>query len=145
MPVPSPTAGPRAPASRHSWGLCDRRTSSTANEREERSRTIYYELRQYTTTVESAVEFQANFGDELLPVLAESGFDLVGAWTIEIGDGSSADLLWLLRWQSLEAREAAYRTVRSDPRNAAFRERNAAFLVSTTSQLLKPASFSPLT
>lgn len=103
-----------------------------------------YELRRYTTTPILAREFQAAFARELLPVLVECGFDLVGAWTVEVGEGVGADLLWLLRWDSLADREAAFAAVRSDPRNQRFREKNLKALMSASSQLLRPTEFSPL-
>ena len=106
---------------------------------------MLYELRHYKTTLAGATEFQTNFGQDLLPVLQECGFDLVGAWTVEIGDGDSADLLWMLRWPSLSERDAAYERVRSDPRNASFREENLPFLVATSTEILRPTQFSPLT
>ena len=105
---------------------------------------MHYELRCYTTTPASAADFQAAFERDLLPVLEDCGFDLIGAWTVEIGDGGGADLVWLLRWQSLAARDTAFRNARSDPRNDAFRKANLGLLLSTSSQLLRPTSFSPL-
>jgi hypothetical protein len=105
---------------------------------------VLYELRHYRTTLDTASEFQINFGRDLLPALEDCGFDLVGAWTVEIGEGSAADLLWMLRWSTLAERDAAYETVRSDPRNAAFRAANLPFLVATSSEILRPTPFSPL-
>lgn len=105
---------------------------------------MYFELRRYTTAVSAAAEFQAAFQSELLPVLEDHGFELVGAWTVEIGEGGSADLLWLLRWRNLAHREASLDGVRSDPRNNAFRDAYLGLLQSTSSQLLRPTSFSPL-
>jgi hypothetical protein len=105
---------------------------------------VLYELRHYKTTLAAATEFQANFGLDLLPVLQDCGFDLVGAWTVEIGDGSSADLLWMLRWTNLSDRDAAYERVRSDPRNTDFREKNLPFLIATSTEILRPTDFSPL-
>ncbi len=105
---------------------------------------MYYELRRYTTTTSEARAFQAGFASELLPALEEAGFRLIGSWTVEIGDGSGADLLWLLQWGSLAEREQAYNIVRADPRNDEFRRRHAGSLVSVTSTLLKPTDFSPL-
>ena len=105
---------------------------------------MLYELRHYQTTLSAAAEFQANFGNDLLPVLQDCGFDLVGAWTVEIGDGSAADLMWMLRWSSLSDRDAAYQRVRSDPRNTTFREQNVPFLIATSTQILRPTPFSPL-
>lgn len=105
---------------------------------------VLYELRHYKTTLAAATEFQANFGQDLLPVLKDCGFDLVGAWTVEIGDGNSADLLWMLRWSSLGERDTAYEKVRSDPRNIDFREENLPFLIATSTEILRPTKFSPL-
>jgi hypothetical protein len=105
---------------------------------------VLYELRHYKTTLAAATEFQANFGQVLLPVLKDCGFDLVGAWTVEIGDGNSADLLWMLRWSSLGKRDTAYERVRLDPRNTDFREENLPFLIATSTEILRPTDFSPL-
>ena len=105
---------------------------------------MLYELRRYKTTLAAASDFQNNFSHDLLPVLRECGFDLVGAWTIEIGDGSFADLLWMLRWGSLSERENAYERVRSDQRNTDFRTKNLPFLIATSTEILRPADFSPL-
>lgn len=105
---------------------------------------MYFELRRYTTAMSAAAEFQRAFQSELLPILEDHGFDLVGAWTVEIGDGGSADLLWLLRWRDLAHRQASLEAARLDPRNDAFRDAHLSLLQSTWSQLLKPTSFSPL-
>jgi hypothetical protein len=105
---------------------------------------VLYELRHYRTTLATASEFQINFGRDLLPVLQDCGFDLVGAWTVEIGDGNAADLKWMLRWSSLDERDAAYERVRSDARNSGFRDANLPFLVATSSEILRPTPFSPL-
>jgi hypothetical protein len=103
---------------------------------------MVYELRRYRMTPGGAAAFEAGFRDELLPLLFEHGFDLVGAWTVPIDDGS--ELKWLLRWPDLAARQAAYDAVRADPRNGRFRDRHLEHLVTTSSELLTPTSFSPL-
>jgi hypothetical protein len=103
---------------------------------------MVYELRRYRMTPGGAAAFEAGFRDELLPLLFEHGFDLVGAWTVPIDDGS--ELKWLLRWPDLPTRQAAYDAVRADPRNGRFRDRHLEHLVTTSSELLTPTSFSPL-
>jgi hypothetical protein len=103
---------------------------------------MVYELRRYRMTPSGAAAFEAGFRDELLPLLFEHGFDLCGAWTVAIGEGS--ELQWLLRWPDLAARQVAYDAVRADPRNDRFRDRHLQHLVSTSSEILTPTSFSPL-
>jgi hypothetical protein len=103
---------------------------------------MVYELRRYRMTPSGAAAFEAGFRDELLPLLLEHGFDLVGAWTVAIDEGS--ELQWLLRWADLPTRQAAYDAVRADPRNDRFRDRFLRHLVSTSNELLTPTSFSPL-
>ena len=105
---------------------------------------MLYELRHYKTTLPGAESFQASFGADLVPVLRDNGFNLTGAWNVLIGEGSRADLLWMLRWPSLADREKAFAAIHADPRNAAFRDANLKHLVSTTSTLLAPTPFSPL-
>jgi hypothetical protein len=103
---------------------------------------MLYELRRYRMTPSGAAAFEAGFRDELLPLLFEHGFDLCGAWTVAIEEGS--ELQWLLRWSDLAARQAAYDAVRADPRNDRFRDRHLQHMVSTSSEILTPTSFSPL-
>jgi hypothetical protein len=103
---------------------------------------MLYELRRYRMTPSGAAAFQAGFRDELLPLLFEHGFALVGAWTVAIGEGS--ELKWMLRWSDMAGRQAAYDAVRLDPRNGQFRDRYLQHLVSTSSEILMPTCFSPL-
>jgi hypothetical protein len=103
---------------------------------------MLYELRRYRTTPSGAAAFEAGFRDELLPLLFEHGFALVGVWNVAIGEGS--ELKWMLRWSDMASRQAAYDAVRVDPRNDRFRDRHLQYLVSTSSEILTPTSFSPL-
>ena len=103
---------------------------------------MVYELRRYRMTPGGAATFEAGFRDELLPLLFEHGFDLAGAWTAALGEGS--ELQWLLRWHDMASRQAAYDAIRADPRNDRFRDRYLQHLVSRSSEILTPTSFSPL-
>ncbi len=103
---------------------------------------MFYEARHYWLSAAGAALFQRAFEEELLPVLRDHGFDLVGAWTVEVGEGPQ--LVWMLRWRDLAAREVAYAAIRADERNAEFRCRNLKHLVRVESSILNAIPASPL-
>jgi hypothetical protein len=103
---------------------------------------LVYELRNYWLSAAGAALFQRGFEEELVPVLRDHGFDLVGAWTIEVGEGPR--LVWMLRWPDLAAREVAYTAIRADERNAQFRRRHLEHLVRVESEIMNSIPASPL-
>ncbi len=96
---------------------------------------MLYEVRHYWLSAAGAALFQRAFEDELVPILRDHGFDLIGAWTVEVGEGPR--LVWMLRWPDLAARDTAYAAIRADERNAEFRRRNLEHLVRVENEILK--------
>lgn len=75
------------------------------------------------------------------------GIKPVGFWTVEIGQSSSSDLVYLLEWESLAERERKYASFLSDPDWVAPRdesEKNGAIVASITNCILTPTQFSAL-
>lgn len=103
---------------------------------------MLYEIRRYALSPSGAGQFQSAFEAELVPVLREHGFDLLGVWTVEIGAGPA--LVWMLRWPDLGRRDACYSAVRADPRNQRFRAENLEHLTGVESTILSPTAISPL-
>lgn len=86
------------------------------------------------------------FESSTIEMFKKHGFTAHGFFTTVIGE-SHQELTYMLRWASLEEREACWRTFHNDPEWIAVRTASEAdgFIVANASnQILKPTAFSPL-
>jgi hypothetical protein len=105
---------------------------------------VFFELREYHLQLAGAGAFLTDFGRDVAPLLAESGFTLLGAWVTNIGPGAHTDFVWLLQWQSLDAREQSFRALQSREGPAEFMTSNKERLVGVTSRIMTALEFSPV-
>lgn len=105
---------------------------------------MYYELREYRVRFEASAWYLERFRTEMVGRLERAGFTLIGAWTVEIGDGTTNDLLWLLQWTDLNERQAALARLQAQEGWADYSKGSAPVMMSVSSRILKPTEFSPL-
>jgi hypothetical protein len=103
-------------------------------------------MRCYELFGQNSHELYERFAGHTCRIFERLGFDQVGYFRILIGDGP--DLIHLLRWESLDQRDAAWQRFHADPEWQAARSSSTddyGLLVSRThSSILEALSFSML-
>ncbi len=74
---------------------------------------MVYELRTYVAPPGRLDDIVDRFRTKTLDIFASHGFDVVGFWTVD--EGGDNELVYLLRFDSPEASEAAWTAFRADP------------------------------
>jgi hypothetical protein len=105
---------------------------------------VYFELREYHMKLAGSFAFLADFGRDVAPWLTESGFTLLGAWVTHIGPGTHTDFVWLVQWESLDARERSFQALHSHEGYGGFMNSNKDRLTGVTSRILTALQFSPV-
>lgn len=105
---------------------------------------MIHELRIYTCLPGRMPALLKRFEEHTIRIWTRHGFQQAGFWTTVIGP-SNNDLTYLLAWESLAAREAAWASFSADPewiaaRNAS--EADGPILSNVESRILKPTAFS---
>jgi hypothetical protein len=109
--------------------------------------TVLYELRVYEAVPGRLPALHARFADHTLRLFNRHGITPVGFWTTYIGP-SSAQLTYLLRWESLADREQRWEAFMSDPEWIEVRtesERNGPLVTHIENSILEPTAYSPMT
>jgi hypothetical protein len=109
--------------------------------------TVLYELRVYGAVPGRLPALHARFADYTLRLFSRHGITPVGFWTTYIGP-SSAQLTYLLRWESLADREQRWEAFMSDPEWIEVRagsERNGPLVTRVENSILEPTVYSPMT
>jgi len=105
-----------------------------------------YEMRTYRCMPGRMPEVLDRFATSLVGMFDRHGFDTVGYWTVAVG-GSSNDLIYMLRWKSMDDCEQGWARFGKDPEwpeVKARTESNGPIVESITTQFLKPTAFSPV-
>lgn len=105
---------------------------------------MIYELRIYHTLPGRMPALLKRFETVTLRVWQRLGMRQAGFWTVLVGD-SSADLYYLLQWDSLAEREAKWAIFQADPEwieKRAESERDGPIIASVTNAFLQPTAFS---
>ena len=106
---------------------------------------MIYELRTYHCLAGRLPALLERFETLTCRLFEAHGIKQVGFWTLD--DEANSDLVYMLKWDSVADREAAWASFRVDPEWVAARakEGNAgAMVASITTQLLMPTAFSAL-
>jgi hypothetical protein len=74
---------------------------------------VIYELRTYIIPPGRMAHIVDRFRTKTMDIFARHGFDVVGFWTVD--EGGDNELVYLLRFDSPEASEAAWTAFRADP------------------------------
>ncbi len=111
---------------------------------EERELEMIYELRIYHCVPGKLPDLIKRFDTITLKLWEKHAIHQAGFWTTLVG-GSSMDLTYFLKWESLAEREAKMAKFGADPEWLAARaktEENGPIVASITNQFLVPTSFS---
>lgn len=106
-----------------------------------RKDSMIYELRSYFMLPGKLAEFLEAFDRIPRKVLARHGAELVGFWTTVIGQNN--EVVYMLRYSDLAARERTWTAVDHDEEMAQYRAEpvRVQYIVS---KILRPSAFSPL-
>ncbi|MCO6385337.1 NIPSNAP family protein [Oceanicola sp. 502str15] len=107
---------------------------------------MLFELRIYEAMPGRLGDVLARFRDHTVPIWESMGIEPVGFWTTQIG-ASTNNLYYMLRWESLAAREQLWATFAKSPEYAeakAASEANGPIVASVSNQILSPTAFSKL-
>jgi NIPSNAP len=107
---------------------------------------LIYELRTYHCIPGKLPELLARFKNLTLPIWERHQIRQVGFWTVVVGE-SSADLIYMLAWDSMAEREERWEKFTADPewiRGRAATEENGQLVASVSNSLLRPTEFSAL-
>ena len=107
---------------------------------------MIYELRIYTAHPGRMAALQARFRDHTCALFEKHGIANVGYWVNAIG-GRSDELWYILGYENVAAREAAWAAFRADPewqRAAAESEADGPIVHHIENRMLAPTDFSPL-
>lgn len=106
-----------------------------------------YELRTYRLFPHNRVWAYERFRTGTVRIFEKLGIVALGFWTVAVGDGEG-DLVYLVRWESYEERERAWRSLASDPEWHEIRrvteEMHGELVGRTSSILMAPTDFSKL-
>jgi hypothetical protein len=108
---------------------------------------MIYELRTYWAAAGKAEAMHRRFRDLTRGVFARHGMDMVGFWRPEPATTESGDLVYILRFPDLAAKEAAWAAFRADPEwiaGKAASEEQGTLVEKLTSTILLPTDYSPL-
>jgi hypothetical protein len=106
---------------------------------------MIYELRIYKPVPGKKAELHKRFSGHLLRLFSKHGMVLVGVWDPVVGE--QLNLVYMLKFESMDARERAWRSLFSDPEWHEVREASEAqgpLIAEIESSLLAPAAYSPL-
>lgn len=108
--------------------------------------TVIYELRTYYANPGKMGALQRRFRDHTCRLFEKHGITNVGYWTNSIG-GRSDELIYMLGFQDLAQRDAAWSAFAADPdwRAAATEsEKDGPLVHHIENRVLRPTDFSPL-
>ena len=105
---------------------------------------MLYELRIYHAVPGRLPDLLKRFDTITLNIWKRHGIEQAGFWTTVIG-GSSQDLYYFLKWDSLADREKKWASFLADPEWLSARaetEKNGPIVASVENHILQPTSFS---
>ena len=105
---------------------------------------MIYELRTYRCVPGRLPALQNRFATITLKLWEKHGIKQAGFWTTLVGE-SNQDLIYLLAWESLAARDKKWAAFQADPEWQAKRaetEKDGAIVNNVSNQLLVPTAYS---
>jgi hypothetical protein len=107
---------------------------------------MLYELRIYHSMPGKLPALLTRFETKTVALFEKHGMRQVGYWTVGIGE-STADLYYILAWESMEERDKKFAAFAKDPDWIAARaksEEDGPLLSSISNSILLPTKFSAL-
>lgn len=114
--------------------------SATADDR-------VFELRVYTSTEGRLDDLEARFRDHTIRIFGKHEMEVIGFWTPTDEDGSKNTLIYILAFESQEARGAAWQAFGADPEWQKVAEesgKNGRILAKVESTMMAPTDYSPM-
>ena len=108
---------------------------------------MIYELRRYTAAPGKADALHNRFRTLTLSVFARHNMEVVGFWSPKDPTPETGDLVYMMRFESVEAMKAAWASFRVDPvwvAGKAESERDGRLATKVVSDVLLPTDYSPL-
>ena len=106
-----------------------------------------FELRVYTSTEGRLDDLEARFRDHTIRIFAKHSMEVIGFWTPTDEDGSKNTLIYILAFESQEARGAAWQAFGADPEWQKVAEesgKNGRILAKVESTMMAPTDYSPM-
>lgn len=107
---------------------------------------MLYELRTYETFNHNKKAFHERFEQHAMRIMNTYGFKIIGCWDEEIGE--MQNFSYLLAWDDLNERQAAWAKFNSDEEWAGIKSESAKkhsqLVWKTHNKILKPTKYSPL-
>ena len=108
---------------------------------------MIYELRTYWTAEGKLENLHNRFRDVTLPIFERLNMKVIGFWVPEERTAETGDLIYILGFESIEAKDAAWKTFMSDPdwvAGKAHSELNGKLVTKVTSVTMSAADYSPI-
>jgi hypothetical protein len=105
---------------------------------------MIYELRVYHCLPGRLPDLLKRFETVTIRLFEKHGIQQLGFWTVAIGE-SNADLIYILKWDSLADRDARFAAFQRDPEWIEARrksEENGPLLSSISNTIMTPTAFS---
>ena len=108
---------------------------------------MIYELRTYWTAEGKLGNLHDRFRDVTLPIFKRLNMQVIGFWVPETRTEATGDLVYVLGFESIEAKETAWKTFMTDPawvEGKAKSEINGKLVTKVTSVTMTATNYSPL-
>ena len=108
---------------------------------------MVYEHRTYIIPAGKMDAILARFRDHTMDLFKKHGIEVVGFWVTDIGERSYGELVYLVVWSDLNAREAGWTAFRNDADWQAARaesERDGPIVGQVDVKILDAVDFSPM-
>ncbi|MDA1191304.1 MAG: NIPSNAP family protein [Candidatus Poribacteria bacterium] len=108
---------------------------------------MVYEQRNYIIPPGRMGDILSRFRDHTMGIFPRHGIEVVGFWVTDLGERSHGELMYLCRFEDLNARQAAWDSFRQDPEWIAVRkttEANGPIVQQVDVKILAATDFSPL-
>lgn len=106
-----------------------------------------YELRTYQLFPNNREWLHDRFRRYTTEIFKRLGFDAIGFWSVSVGD-DAGDLVYLMRWDSYEERDAGWTSFERDPEWQRIRKRtntdHGPLVARTSVKILQATDYSAL-
>jgi len=119
-------------------------TSSACGEEKEQR---FFELRKYTTHEGKLDDLHKRFRDHTNRIFKKHGMQLVGYWTPVDGDEADNTLVYILAYESRDARDKAWAACKADPEwQKAYQasRQDGPIVKKVENKFLTPTDYSPI-
>ena len=108
---------------------------------------MIYEERVYTIVPGRMPDINKRFSEVTMKLFEKHGMKVVGFWQTIIGPSSISELIYIIAFEDLSHRQAAWEAFMNDPewQNAKREsEKNGPLVANVANKILKPTPYSPI-